>query len=146
MWHALGGTFAGFRFKDYVDFKSCAVNLEVDDTDAPLVFVAGSVYQLVKRYQFGALIQDREITKPVQGTILLADASTPKTEGSDWTLDYITGEVTINFSPSLLTWGGEFDVPCRFASEFPVQILDKQIQSVAFVIEELRTGNEEVLT
>lgn len=149
MWHALGGIFIGFRFKDWVDFKSCRIHQTPTPLDQPLVIdseTAGT-YQLVKRYEFGAATQDREIVKPVAGTIRIADNGIEKTEGVDWDLDSTTGIVTLNFSPiGSLTWGGEFDVPCRFASEFPVEILNKQIQSVTFVMEELRATDDEILT
>ena len=147
MWHAIGGTFTGFRFKDYVDFKSCRTHLDPTPLDQPLVFVVGLTYQLTKHYTFGALLQVREIVKPIQGTIRVADNGVEKTEGSQWTLDYTNGEVTINFAPvGELTWGGEFEVPCRFASEFPAEILDKKIQSGAFGIEELRAVDDEIVT
>jgi uncharacterized protein (TIGR02217 family) len=141
-WHAVGGMAYGFRFSDGVDYKSCRINEAISATDCPLLVVNGEspeVYQLIKRYTFGARTQDRVIYKPVQGTILIADGGVLKTEAVDYTIDYATGRVGLLFSPAgSLTWGGEFDVPVRFDSEFPVELVDKRIQSVSFALRELR--------
>lgn len=141
-WHAVGGRAVGFRFNDGNDNKSCRVHEVPSAIDQPLILVAGvspAVYQLTKRYSAGALYQDREISKPISGTILVADNGVSKLEGVDWTLDYTTGLVSILFVPTgPLTWGGEFDVPVRFDSELPVELMDKRIQSASFSLMELR--------
>jgi uncharacterized protein (TIGR02217 family) len=141
-YHAVGARAYGFRFHDYVDYKSCRIDQDVSSTDQPLVLdasVSPEAYQLTKDYTFGSLTQSREIQKPVEGTILIADGGVLKTETSDYTIDYSTGLVTLNFSPSTtLTWGGEFDVPVRFDSEFPVEIMSRRIQSASFVLREIR--------
>ncbi len=140
-WHVAGGSANGFRFKDYADYRSAAFDDDISNTDQPLVLVTGSpaVYQLTKRYTHGAGDQDREIYKPVAGTILIADNGTPKTLGVDYTIDNSTGLVSLLFSPAgTLTWGGEFDLPMRFDSEMPVEIMEKHIQSVTFSLMELR--------
>lgn len=143
-WHAVGGRAIGFRFRDGVDYQSCRINETPADDDQPLLLVAGSSppeYQLVKRYTAGARDQDRPILKPLAGTILIADGGVPKAETTDYTIDYTTGRVSLLFTPAgTLTWGGEFDVPVRFDSEFPVEIFDKRIQSVSFVLRELRAA------
>lgn len=141
-YHAVGGRAYGFRFKDAVDYKSCRVNETITSTDQPLVYDdTGSPvgWRLTKRYTFGSIYQDRPIYKPVQGTILIADNGTLKTETTHYTIDYTTGLVTLLFSPvGTLTWGGEFDVPVRFDSEFPVEAQNYRIQSASFVLRELR--------
>lgn len=140
-YHAMGGMFCGFRFKDWADYKSCGVDQEPTATDQPLVVTTGSptTYQLTKRYRAGARTQDREIVKPVVGTILIADDGVVKTEGADYTIDYTTGLVDLDFTPSgTLTWGGEFDIAARFASEFPIELTNRNVESVQFVIQELR--------
>lgn len=140
-WHGVSGTGYGFRFSDGNDYKSCQVQQTVSATDQPLYLREGEspdTYQLVKEYSAGSRVQIREIYKPKAG-ILISDNGTPKTEGVDWVLDYTSGMVALNFSPvGPLTWGGEFDVPVSFDSEFPVQLLNKQIQGVSFQIMELR--------
>jgi uncharacterized protein (TIGR02217 family) len=140
-WHAMGGEECGFRFRDYTDFKSCRVSGIPANADQPFASTVGSpaLYQLVKTYVKGMREQTRPIYKPVEGTILVSHNGAAKSEGADWTLDYATGILTPNFSVTgALKWGGEFDVPVRFDGEFPVQILDKQIQSVQFTLVELR--------
>jgi uncharacterized protein (TIGR02217 family) len=140
-WHAVGGSAMGFRYKDEADYKSCRVSGTPARTDQPLVAVLGSPsgYQLTKRYTFGAQTQDREIYKPVAGTILIADGGTLKTETTHYTIDYTTGIVSLLFTPSgALTWGGEFDIPVRFDSTFPVEQVSYQIQAVSFSLQEIR--------
>ena len=99
-WHAVGGSAMGFRYKDVADYKSCRVSDTATATDQPLVLTASSpiTYQMTKRYTFGAQTQDREIYKPVSGTILIADDGVTKTENSDYTIDYTTGLVTFLYA------------------------------------------------
>lgn len=143
-WHAVGGEECGFRFKDYADYKSCYVNLTASATDQPLIYVEeasdGPLYQLTKSYTQGARSQDREIYKPVSGSLLIAANAVTLTENTDYEVDYTTGLVTmlIQDSESDLTWGGEFDTPVRFDGEFPIELTNKAIESVSFSLMELR--------
>jgi uncharacterized protein (TIGR02217 family) len=141
-YHAVGGPAYGFRVKDYTDFKSCAVGSTPASTDCPLLAVVGespAEYQLVKRYTYGVLSQDRPIFKPVSGTILIADGGTLKTETTHYTVDYTTGRVSLLFTPAgTLTWGGEFDLPMRFDGSFPVEIISHRQQAVSFSLKEIR--------
>lgn len=138
-WHALGGPHIGFRYRDRADYKSCRVRGTPAATDQPLVLVSGATYQVTKRYTAGAQSRDRKIRKPRASGFLLADGGTVKTAGVDYTLDTTTGLVTLNFSPvGALTWGGEFDIPVRFDSTFPVEQLSYRVQSVSFVLKEFR--------
>ena len=134
-WHACGGQARAFRMKDWADFKSCQVQLTPSANDQPLVEIPDNpgVFQLTKRYQFGidengdAVYQDRDIYKPVAGTIVLSGAGT---------VDYTDG--TVAGASEGTTWGGEFDVPCRFDSGFPVEIANQRIESVTFALTEVR--------
>jgi uncharacterized protein (TIGR02217 family) len=140
-WHAMGGPECGFRFKDYSDFKSSRVNENISATDQVLVFSADSPggYQLRKTYQFGSRQLVRPILKPVTGTVLLADNGVVKTAGADYVVDYTTGLIEISFTPvGQITAGFEFDVPVRFDSEFPVEISNRNVESVSFTLRELR--------
>jgi len=143
-YHAVGGRAYGFRFKDSVDYMSCRIGLTQTPLDQPVVLdVATSPdsYRLLKQYTAGALTQQREIYKPVDGTIMIADAGVLKTEGVDYTIDYTNGTVAFLYTPvGALTWGGEFDVPVRFDSEFPVEILNLRIQSASFTLRELKSA------
>ena len=112
-------------------------------TDCPMVLDATrspEAWQLVKRYSYGALSQDRKISKPVQGTITIEDDGAPKVEGVDYTIDYTTGLVSLNFTPSTSgpTWGGEFDLPMRFDGPFPIEIVSYRVQAVSFALVEIR--------
>lgn len=140
-WQAMGGAECGFRFKDFADYKSCMVHETPAATDQPLVLAEGSPerYQLTKRYTAGARSQDRDIFKPVQGTILIAANGVTLTEGADYNIDYTTGIVDfVAFPASPLTWGGEFDTPVRFASDFPIELVSNRVESVQFILQELR--------
>jgi uncharacterized protein (TIGR02217 family) len=137
-WHATGGMARGFRFKDRVDWKSTTQMAQsVSNTDQPLVeTTTPGVYQLTKRYQVGIdedgdpVYQDRYIYKPVSGTVVLSGGGS---------VDYTTGLVT---GGGAGTWGGEFDVPMRFDSGFPVEIVQARIESVTFALQELRMTGE----
>ncbi len=145
-WHAMGGTECGFRFKDQSDYKSCRKSQSITSIDQGLELIPGSPggYQLTKTYRAGTRATPRPILKPVQGTILIADGGVSKSEGSDWVLDYSTGLLTLFFSPAgQITWGGEFDVPVRFDSEFPLEIVTHQIEQVTLQLRELRDPSTE---
>lgn len=140
-WHVAGGSANGFRFKDYADFSSATFGSAISAVDQPLILDPGSpaLYQLTKRYTHGAGTQDREIYKPVSGTVLIADNGVLKTAGVHYTIDHTTGLVSLLFTPvGALTWGGEFDLPMRFDSEMPVEVMERRIQSVSFSLMELR--------
>lgn len=155
-WMALAGPDVGFRFKDWVDYKSCRTTQNAAATDQPLIFIPGSPgggWQITKQYVKGAQATQRTILKPVQGTIQIADVIAGvahlKTEGTHYVIDYTSGLVSVFFSPGgTLTWGGEFDVPVRFDSDFPVQVVaqgnaNKQIATVQFQLRELPNPQED---
>ncbi len=145
-WHAMGSSECGFRVLDYSDYKSCRVNEDPSHIDQPLQLIASGTFQLIKEYTKGPRIQVRPILKPINGTILMAYNGATKNEGTDWTLDYSTGIVTTHFTVSIpdeLSWGGEFHVPMRFDGDFPVQIADKEVQSVQFSLIELRNPSSD---
>ena len=108
------GRLYGFRFKDFADFKSCALNVAVSATDQVIGTGDGAatVFQLVKAY--GSVVRD--VRKPVSGTVKLA------VDGVEvgFTVDETTGVVTLATAPAVgvsVTAGFEFDTPVRFDSE-----------------------------
>lgn len=109
-----------FRYKDWADYKSCDLDQTITNTDQ--VFGVGDgntlAFQLIKTYDIGGgVINQRDISKPVSGTLQIAVAGSPLSETTDYTVDYTTGIVTFVSAPAAaasITWGGEFDVPCRF--------------------------------
>lgn len=123
------GAAYGFRFKDFHDCTTAVTHVdEVLEGDAPaaddeqLGTGDGTTtqFQMVKRYVSGGTIRTRTITKPRDGTILVAVNGVTKTEDVDYTVNYTSGIVTFTTAPAfgtLITWGGYFDVPVRFSEE-----------------------------
>lgn len=144
-WHAMAGPECGFRFKDWTDYKSCRKSTDITPSDQSLVLIAGSPggYQLQKTYRAGARATVRDILKPVQGTIRIARNGIELTELTDWALNYTTGQLTLWDTSGEITWGGEFDVPCRFDSDFPVEALTNVIEQVTVQLLELRDPTTE---
>ena len=108
----VAGAFGGFRFKDWTDYTD-----EEDGVPCGIfsTVVAGSVYQMVKRYVLGANTFLRPIQKPVSGTVKVfrtRSAVTTDITGSS-TVDTTTGRVTVtgHLSGDTYAWTGEFDVP-----------------------------------
>jgi uncharacterized protein (TIGR02217 family) len=113
------GRLHGFRWRDPVDWKSCAPSAVVSPTDQALGTGDGAqtAFQLIKRYADAEGASDRIITKPVAGTVLVALDGGALTEGADFSVDATTGVVTLSAAPSTgvaITAGFEFDTPVRF--------------------------------
>jgi len=113
------GRMHGFRFRDPVDWKSCAPSQAVAASDQALGVGDGATtaFQLVKRYTSGGAFRDRTITRPVEDTVQVAvdGMATPA-----FAVDLTTGVVTFDAAPvdgAVLTAGFEFDVPVRFDSD-----------------------------
>lgn len=113
------GRLHGFRFKDHLDFKSCAPGAAVSPLDQPIGAGDGAAtrFQLVKRYGTGLRDYVRSITKPVAGSLRVAVNGQ---EVTGFTLDALTGIVTLATAPAAgaaVTAGFCFDVPVRFDSD-----------------------------
>lgn len=148
-WHAVGGRAGRFRFNDRLDNTSTdSPELAITASDQPIVLDATdspTVYQLFKTYEDeDALLQQvRIISKPVQGTILIAADGVEIVEGVDWTLDYETGVVTFAApDDSVYTWGGMFDVPVMFESSAEFIMSEHKIRQTGFSLRELRIRPE----
>lgn len=140
--HITRGRGHKFRYKDWLDYKSCDLDSIPFFTD--MVFGTGNgfttSFQLIKVYDMGSMVgvvyNQRDIKKPVKNTITigvngilqLEDTYTGDVSNNDnnYWIDYTTGIVTFNSPPisgHILTWGGEFDVPCRFdTDELPLSL------------------------
>ena len=102
-WYAVNGRFAGFRWKDWLDYK--------DDGLGVLALNSKGYLQLAKVYTAPAAVVVSTITptftrfidKPVPGTITLQHGGS---------VDYTTGLVSGASVGD--TWTGQFDVPARF--------------------------------
>jgi len=99
------GKAVGFRFKDWSDYKG---------ENQPINNISGNDYQMVKQYSSGAVAVEREITKPVAGTVKLYEDSVLQASG--WSLDTATGIITTALSGTL-TVDFEFDVPVLFDTD-----------------------------
>ena len=113
-----------FRWRDPMDWKSCAPNA----SPSPLDQVVGSgdgttaAFQLLKTYGNAYAPWARDIKKPVAGTVKIAVAGQELTAGTDYVVDASTGTVTfleghIPPAGASITAGFEFDVPVRFDTD-----------------------------
>ncbi len=119
---ARSGQLFGFRWKDWSDFKSCLPSREVEPTDQDIGIgdEIQTVYQLTKSYRSGDAVQVRNITKPVENTVKVAVDGSELIHGTDYEVDWATGQVTFVAAPSegaAVTAGYVFDVPVRFDTD-----------------------------
>lgn len=106
----------GFRFRDPLDWKSCAPCAEVSAFDQALGTGDGeaTAFPLVKRYASGEAYWDRAVGRPVAGSVRVAVGGV---ETSAFVVDGETGVVTLDAAPDVgaaVTAGFEFDVAVRF--------------------------------
>ncbi|HUF56385.1 MAG TPA: DUF2460 domain-containing protein [Thermohalobaculum sp.] len=116
------GMLHGFRWKDWLDHKSCKPSEVPGDADQALGTGDGAetVFQLFKHYAPGLNGYRRTIAKPVAGTVLVAVDGAALSEGPDFSVDTATGRVTLAAAPAAgaaVTAGFEFDVPVRFDTD-----------------------------
>jgi uncharacterized protein (TIGR02217 family) len=116
------GQLHAFRWKDWLDWKSCAPSAEPTAADQEIGIGDGQtvVFQLSKLYEAAVNPWRRDITKPVAGSVRVAVGGLEKAEGADWSVDAATGLVTFEVAPEagrLVTAGFEFDVPVRFDAD-----------------------------
>jgi uncharacterized protein (TIGR02217 family) len=140
---ARAGRARGFRLKDWTDYSSAA-----NGTAAPQAadqFLgqgdgAQLQFQLRKTYQSGAVAYQRQISKPVAGTVLVALNGVVQTAG--WSADNVTGIVTFALPPALgvtVAAGYEFDVPVRFDTDHLALTMEEALtQRGAIPLIELR--------
>lgn len=92
--------------------------------------------QLYKRYGSGTFSYDRRISRPIQGTILVFESGTLRTEGVHYTIDYSRGEIYTSISVAALAWSGQFWTPCRYDSdELPAVVADRQPDGGELLVE-----------
>jgi len=118
------GQLYGFRWKDFSDHSSGLPLAAPTLSDQSLGTGDGTSMQfaITKTYEAGTYAYIRPITKPVQGTVLLAVGGVLQQEGVDYAVDYTTGMVTFLKAAPVngvqMTIGYEFDVPVRFDTPF----------------------------
>lgn len=120
------GSAYGFRYKDWMDFATtstgqlAATGQAVTMLDVQLGVGDGTTdeFQLRKFYSDGDIVRTRVITKPVSETVLIA-VNGELVDSADYSVNDTSGVVTFNDPPeadAVITWGGEFHVPARFAA------------------------------
>jgi uncharacterized protein (TIGR02217 family) len=114
------GRLYGFRWKDRVDFQSCAPGGTVAAADQVIGEGDGdtATFQLVKTYGAELAPFVRAIRKPVAGSVMVALDGAPVDDG--WSVDVSTGMVTFDVAPApatMITAGFQFDVPVRFDTD-----------------------------
>jgi len=132
--HAMAGQANEFRYKDWGDYLSCNLGTIPSQTDQSIGFGDSTdgtdetdTYQIVKNYIAG-LTRVRDISKPINGTLLVEVDGVLKTESTHYNVDYTTGIITFTTGnvplldrgdtfPEEVKCGYEFDVPCRFGSD-----------------------------
>lgn len=117
---ARNGRLHPFRFKDHIDWKSCAVNQFPSFNDQVLGVGDGTEvsFQLVKAYSSGGYTWEKKITRPVLGTVLVGLDGFVQSSG--WSVDVSTGLVTFDTAPGngvQVTSGFEYDIPVRFGND-----------------------------
>lgn len=113
------GQLYGFRFRDPVDFKSCAPDKDITHTEQSIGIGDGaqSIFQLTKTYEDAQGSYTRIISKPVPSKIHVGINGQVETA---FTLDDTSGKINFDSPPvngALISAGFEFDVPVRFDTE-----------------------------
>jgi len=141
--HAVRGRAYGFRYQDPLDYKSCGI---ADDPafDDQIIGTGDGVedeYQLIKTYTESSLSEERDITKPVSGSVLIGIDGVQKLQGDatyPWSIDTATGIVTFTGTvpPDTkdVTAGYEFDVPVRFGVDRLQISIDNKNNGAGYIV------------
>ena len=115
------GRLHGFRWRDRLDWKSCALAQTPRFSDQALGTGDGATRAFALRKLYGGAFAPywRDIAKPVAGTVRVGVAGV---EATQWDVDPATGLVTFRdgHAPPAgagVTAGFEFDVPVRFDAD-----------------------------
>lgn len=116
------GQMYGFRWKDWSDYKSAIPSAAISRSDQQIATGDGmtTTFQIIKSYRSGGHTYARPVTKPVQGSVIVAVEQDDKQDTIDYTVDDTTGIITFNNPPDPDTRvfaGYEFDVPVRFDAD-----------------------------
>ncbi len=108
-----GGAF-GFLLSDPKDTKALI-------SDGIATALTSTTFQLQKKYTSAGSTRtkSRKITRPIAGGFDVKVSGVSLTVGSQYTLNTVTGVVTIASAPAAanITWSGSFYVPVHFASD-----------------------------
>ena len=115
------GRLHGFRWRDGLDWKSCAPSQSpaADDQEIGVGDGLAREFQLVKDYGAGVSLYRRTIAKPRAGEVLIAVEGVIQAQPAQVSCDPATG--VVSFAPghapppgARVTAGFSFDVPVRF--------------------------------
>lgn len=108
-----GGAF-GFLMADPKDTRAQL-------TEGVATALTSTTFQLHKRYTSAGTTRtkDRKITRPAAGGFDIRASGVSLTQGTQYTLNAVTGVVTIPSAPlaAAITWAGAFYVPVHFAAD-----------------------------
>jgi len=150
LFHVAQGKAHGFRYKDWLDYKSCGVSSAITATDTVVVSAATSGqtdFPLRKVYDSVGGSRAQQIFKPVASTVLLSVAASvggvfTVYASSRYSVDYTTGSVTVVSalaSGAAVRAGFEFDRPVRFDTDrLSVNLEEYLIRSSEIPLVELR--------
>jgi uncharacterized protein (TIGR02217 family) len=114
------GRLYGFRWRDRVDWQSCAPGASPAPTDQAIGEGDGerTTFQLAKTYGAAHAPYVRAIAKPVASSVSIAVDGEALADG--WSVETTTGVVTFDAAPAAdaaITAGFRFDVPVRFDTD-----------------------------
>jgi uncharacterized protein (TIGR02217 family) len=114
--HIAKGKQNGFRFKDFMDYTSTLLGSVPSMLDQNIGAGNGILvaFQLKKTYSKGALVQERIISKPISGTVLIAIGGV---SDSNWTLNDTTGVVTFDADTVRNITGASNAVNCELITD-----------------------------
>lgn len=101
----------GFRFKDWSDYQAVGQTLGTGNGTQ-------TAFQLTKAYTSGAYSYNRDIKKPVTGTVKIYLNAV--LQGAGYSVDLTTGIVTFSSAPGagvIVSADFDFDVPVRFDTD-----------------------------
>jgi uncharacterized protein (TIGR02217 family) len=114
------GRLYGFRWKDWLDHKSCAPSGVPAATDQAMVAGASpTTWSLAKTYRDGGGAYVRPIRKPAPGSVRVAVDGVELTPDK-FAVNVVTAVVTLASAPAAglsVTAGFEFDVAVRFDTD-----------------------------
>ena len=118
---ARSGRLHGFRWKDWLDYKSCRPSGSVSCVDQLIGWGDGetSVFQPTKAYASGQTVYRRPISKIVSETFRLA-VDEKELPFTDYDINAEDGMIHLKNAPIngvKVTAGYEFDVPTRFDTD-----------------------------
>ena len=141
LFHRSGGTFGGFRVKNYLDYSTNEYVKPPTAFDQGLRKTATpGVYQITRWFGLPVEISTRRlIKKPVPGTVKVAKNGVELVSG--WTVDITSGLITFDPVPAVddvLTAGCYYDIPMQFETDLSgIDVTDVDMLSISVSLIEL---------